>query len=205
MKIYGITMRQNQLNQWKDTINSKYELIQLDQDELINELNSIEAKSIIIVDLVSCKKIFLNAIAEHRELFDSLHVVTLSNIPNIHECLGLLTFDIKAYGNNLMDESFFNEMLDKVRAGHMWFPELILEDVIRVALHSSNQPQKLNSLDILTPREQEVAFYVAQGKSNKEIAIVLELSADTVKLHLSHIYKKLYIDNRVSLALKLKV
>ena len=205
MKIYTLTKRENQFEQWNSILQNRFELIQLDQNSLLQEIKLLESKSVVIVDLVSAKEIYVSMAQENKELFNSLHVITLSNIPNIHECLGLLTFGIKAYGNNLMDETFFNEMIDKVRAGHMWFPELILEDVIRVALHSSDQPQKLDSLDMLTPREQEVAYYVAQGKSNKEIAIVLELSPDTVKLHLSHIYKKLDIDNRVSLALKLKV
>jgi len=205
MKIYGITKRESQFEQWNNILRNRFELIQLDQNNLLQEIKLLEPESILIVDLVTCKEIYVNTIQDYKVFFNPLHVIALSNIPNIHECLGLLTFGIKAYGHNLMDEVFFNEMIDKVRAGHMWFPELILEDVIRVALHSSKQPQKLDSLDLLTPREQEVAYKVAEGKSNKEIAIALELSPDTVKLHLSHIYKKLDIDNRVSLALKLKV
>ncbi|MEJ2373600.1 MAG: response regulator transcription factor, partial [Sulfurimonas sp.] len=149
---------------------------------------------------------YVKTVVEYKPLLDTLKVITLSNIPNIHECIALMAYGIKAYGHNLMTPILFDEMLTKVISGQMWLPELIIDDLVRVALYSSEQPQKLNSIaEILTPREQDVAYYVAQGKSNKEIAVILDLSADTVKLHLNHIYKKLNIDNRVSLALKLKI
>ncbi len=205
MIIYTITTRENQFEQWSKIVGDEFELRELNQDNFLNELESSRSLSILMVDLVSCKEFFLRSITQHKALFDNLYIVALSNIPNIHECLGLLSYGIKAYGHNLMDEQLFNEMLQKVSESHMWFPELIMEDVIRVALYSSNQPQKLDSLDVLTPREQEVAYNVAQGKSNKEIAIKLNISSETVKLHLSHIYRKLDIDNRVALALRIKL
>ncbi|MEA1920815.1 MAG: response regulator transcription factor [Campylobacterota bacterium] len=205
MKVYSITIRNNQYEQWNKVVGEKFELIRIDHNNIKYELALAEHDSILLVDLVSCKELFVETMIDRKILLKNLHVIGLSNIPNIHECLGLLGYGIKAYGHNLMDPSLFNEMLDKVSDGHMWFPELILEDVIKVALHSSDQPQKLDSLEMLTPREQEVAFNVAQGKTNKEIAKTLSLSPDTVKLHLNHIYRKLDIDNRVALALKLKV
>lgn len=48
----------------------------------------------------------------------------------------------------------------------------------------------------LTPREAEVLLWVAQGKSNSEIATILDLSEKTVKVHLGHVFEKLGTDNR---------
>jgi two-component system, NarL family, nitrate/nitrite response regulator NarL len=53
----------------------------------------------------------------------------------------------------------------------------------------------------LTPREADVAYRVAQGLSNKEIARELHLSEGTVKMHLHHIYGKLRLGGRTQLAL----
>jgi DNA-binding NarL/FixJ family response regulator len=205
MKIYSLTTRQNQFEEWRKSIDESFELIRLDHDTFARELQSLKEESLVMVDLVSCKDRYVKTVIESKPLLDTLKVIALSNIPNIHECIGLMAYGIKAYGHNLMAPALFSEMLAKVVAGQMWFPELIMDDLVRVALYSSEQPQKLDSIDLLTPREQDVAYYVAQGKSNKEIAVILDLSADTVKLHLNHIYKKLNIDNRVSLALKLKI
>ena len=205
MKIYTITARENQFEQWNDSVGNEYELVRLSQDKLTEELERLKSDSVVILDLVSCKELFLAASVKRKEIVNRLRIAALSNIPNIHECLGLLAYNVKAYGHNLMDAELFNEMLSKVLEGKMWFPELIMEDVIRVALYSEKQPQKMDSLDILTPREQEVAYGVALGKSNKEIAQKLSVSADTIKQHMHHIYQKLDIDNRVALALKIKL
>ncbi len=50
----------------------------------------------------------------------------------------------------------------------------------------------------LTSREFEVLTQVADGKSNKEIAQLLFISAATVKTHLVHIFSKLGVDDRTA-------
>ncbi len=53
----------------------------------------------------------------------------------------------------------------------------------------------------ISKREREVIKYVAKGYTNREIAEALHISEQTVKCHLSRIYKKLGINNRLHLAL----
>ncbi len=48
----------------------------------------------------------------------------------------------------------------------------------------------------LTPREAEVLLWVAQGKSNVEIAGILGAAPNTIKVHLSNVFNKLGADNR---------
>ncbi len=52
----------------------------------------------------------------------------------------------------------------------------------------------------LTEREREILQYLATGKSNKEIARSLNISHDTVKLHVRHILAKLNLTSRVEAA-----
>ncbi len=49
----------------------------------------------------------------------------------------------------------------------------------------------------LSPREWQVLALVAQGLPNKEIAQQLTISAHTVEKHLTHLYKKLNVTNRL--------
>ena len=53
----------------------------------------------------------------------------------------------------------------------------------------------------LTLREAEVLLWLTQGKTNKDIAEILELSARTVNKHLEQVFQKLGVDNRTSAAL----
>lgn len=52
----------------------------------------------------------------------------------------------------------------------------------------------------LTPRQQEVLALAAQGLSNKEIAAQLNVSANTVKYHVSQILERLHLHSRYELA-----
>lgn len=73
-----------------------------------------------------------------------------------------------------------------------------------VSANKSPDPQKLESLGSLTPRELEVANMVSQGNNNKLIARRLNISERTVKAHLSAIFRKLHINSRLHLALFFK-
>ena len=56
-------------------------------------------------------------------------------------------------------------------------------------------------LDVLTEREQEVALAVGRGLTNAEIARELHLSVPTVKAHVSRLFDKLQVTNRVQIAI----
>lgn len=48
----------------------------------------------------------------------------------------------------------------------------------------------------LTPREAEVLLWLAQGKSNGDISVILGASEGTIKKHLEHIFEKLAVESR---------
>ena len=54
----------------------------------------------------------------------------------------------------------------------------------------------------LSPREVQVLDWVARGKTNKEIGVILELSPRTVQKHLEHIYRKIHVESRTAAAAK---
>ena len=54
---------------------------------------------------------------------------------------------------------------------------------------------------LLTPREEQVVALVAEGLSNRHIAIELKLSEHTIKKYLFRVFEKLGISSRVELVL----
>lgn len=52
----------------------------------------------------------------------------------------------------------------------------------------------------LTPRESEVLTWISRGKTNQEIAIILDFSPRTVNKHLEQIFRKLSVENRTTAA-----
>ena len=55
-------------------------------------------------------------------------------------------------------------------------------------------------LDTLTQREREILTHLGRGESNKAIARELDISYDTVKLHVRHVLAKLNLSSRVEAA-----
>lgn len=67
---------------------------------------------------------------------------------------------------------------------------------------NSNESDNLNhKLDVLTPREIDVAKLIAQGKSNKDICNILFLTQGTIKNYVTRILGKLSLNSRTELAL----
>jgi len=58
------------------------------------------------------------------------------------------------------------------------------------------KPANLASADGLTNRESEILALLSEGLSNKEIAGRVDISYDTVRAHLRHIYEKLHVRGR---------
>ena len=58
---------------------------------------------------------------------------------------------------------------------------------------------QIPALDGLTPRQAEVAYWVAQGKANAEIGTILGASPRTIDKHMERILERLGLENRASL------
>ena len=84
----------------------------------------------------------------------------------------------------------------------IWATKTVLTHVVEeLAALSEAGPQKCALLlNRLSPRELEVLRQAADGPSNKEIAGRLDMSQATVKAHLTHIFQKLGLRDRVQLA-----
>jgi DNA-binding CsgD family transcriptional regulator len=58
------------------------------------------------------------------------------------------------------------------------------------------------ALQALTPREREVHRWVAAGKTDRDIAVILDCSHRTIQKHLQHIYEKLGVETRTAAAMR---
>lgn len=72
---------------------------------------------------------------------------------------------------------------------------------LNAALKAPRQTPPQNPLAELTPRENAVAKAVAAGQSNKEVARQLDITERTVKAHLSAVFTKLGVRDRLHLVL----
>lgn len=87
-----------------------------------------------------------------------------------------------------------------VRGETVVAPAMTLKLVNLLQGGGSKNAARENLLAQLTAREREILDHLAQGQSNKAIARALDISHDTVKLHVRHILSKLNLTSRVEAA-----
>ncbi len=92
------------------------------------------------------------------------------------------------------------QAIRQVASGHLWFGHQRLADLLE-SLRQPGPPLDERPADILTRREREIVAAIVQGASNKDIGRQFGLRESTVKNHLTHIFDKLGVANRLELAL----
>ena len=81
----------------------------------------------------------------------------------------------------------------------------VLRRLMDAAIEVAGSAQRARTaLDMLSPREHDVALAVGRGQSNAEIAASLLMSMATVKAHISRILAKLELNNRTQVALLIR-
>lgn len=131
-------------------------------------------------------------------------IAVCADVPNIGEMLESVRLGARAYCNSYMAALHYQQMLQQLENGQSWFPPQLLEQTFALAHQASSTTGTAKSLEALTSREKEIALAVAEGKSNRDIASHFDISERTVKAHLTNIFKKLQIKDRVGLVLHLK-
>jgi len=92
--------------------------------------------------------------------------------------------------------------INAVNDGEMWFVRKLMDKTIKQLIdQKKSSPDELYNynVSVLTAREREVLTLICQGMKNKIIAEKLFISETTVRYHLTSIFEKLKVSNRLEL------
>ncbi|MCX6602274.1 MAG: response regulator transcription factor [Acidobacteria bacterium] len=135
----------------------------------------------------------LNGIEGTRQICDELtgtKVLALSMHKDSVYVREILRAGARGY---LVKDSEDDDLVRAIRSVHRG--EAFLSPAISDAVLSDYRRHVSNPVDLLTSREREVLTMVAEGKTNKEIAGVLNLSVYTVESHRGSVMEKLNLHN----------
>ena len=93
--------------------------------------------------------------------------------------------------------------INTIRRGEFWLSRSQSSQILaRLAQKDARGHDAFRDLSVLTGQENRVLEQCLIGQSNKEIARVLGISGQTVKIHLGHIFQKLGVRRRAELLLR---
>ncbi len=104
----------------------------------------------------------------------------------------------------LLKDSAEADLIRAVRAvseGRPFFSPSIAQTLLEDYMRRLQQENLQDSYDLLTDREKEVLQLLAEGKSNKEVATLLDLSLYTVETHRANLMQKLNLHNTAEIVL----
>jgi DNA-binding NarL/FixJ family response regulator len=155
------------------------------------ELADTEKPDVIVMDIAMPS---LNGIEATRQIAakrPETAVVILSMHSDESYIMRALKAGAKAYLLKDSAEADLIRAVHAVREGKSFFSpavsKMLLEDYVR----QLEQRGEEDSYELLTSREREILQLLAEGRSNKDVANMLNLSLYTIETHRSHILQKL--------------
>jgi two-component system, NarL family, nitrate/nitrite response regulator NarL len=171
-----------------------------DPDEA-SRMISVENPDLVVLDLRMPQMDGLTLLKRLREEGCKAAVLILTMSDSQDDLAKALRAGVRGYILKDMEPDDLVDAIQRVAKGEMVVaPALMLK--LANMLESTQQSQSRESLMVsLTEREREILEHLAHGESNKAIARKLDISHDTVKLHVRHILSKLNLTSRVEAAI----
>ena len=189
------------IKRWEDQLGSKYSFTQV---KTVDKLQALCSEDTFELILIHRPLIDSETFMDLRRATPMSRIFLLSDLPDEEEGLAFLKLGIVGYANTYISPERLSEAVRVITGGAVWLGQkvmqrLILDSYTRAKDKAiSDSESKLNSL---TKREREIAYLIAEGQSNLEIAANLDITERTVKAHLSSIYEKTKTGSRLNLAL----
>jgi|RhiMetdeSRZDD1v2_1073273.scaffolds.fasta_scaffold12699_3 two-component system, NarL family, nitrate/nitrite response regulator NarL len=163
--------------------------------------------TILLLDLALPELRGRGGFAEIQTLSPSTKIILLTKSPTDNEGTAMLEAGARGYCSADMDAVLLTKAVKMVQKGEVWVGRKVISHLLDILVALTEQqrnrvlPNADPSFDVLTPREKEIVQQIGGGSSNKEIANQLNVSEKTVKAHLTSIFRKLGVSDRLHLAL----
>jgi len=158
------------------------------------------------VNLVVCEKSILDddktALASIKSVNSDLRVLVLGSACTSSEQVSFLKRGARGYFDNSLSFAKLSEAVQCVLHGEVWIERHVISGLIDELTHEPEiSDEQRQTVATLSPKELEVAKLVSHGATNKMIAKNMSITERTVKAHLTAIFQKMNLTDRLSLAI----
>lgn len=143
------------------------------------------------------------------QLAPETRIIALAQSPTRVEAMEVVKSGAHGYAGKETDAGLIPRSVEAVQKGELWVRRDVMVALLNELLpahRAHNAAREISPgvdarLKPLTPREREIAYLIGAGARNKDIAASLRITETTVKAHLTAIFRKLGIPDRLRLAL----
>jgi DNA-binding NarL/FixJ family response regulator len=162
-----------------------------DGREAVRKISSLKPQ-VVLMDLLMPEMNGLDATTRALHENPNLKVIIVSMHAPSNYVIDALRSGAAGYLLKDIDADELERAIRAVARGERYLTHSVSELIIDKALHP-NDPQTASAQQGLSPRQRRVLQLVAEGKSSREIAALLNLSIKTVETHRSHLMQRLDI------------
>lgn len=163
-------------------------------DALLRQAKRIRP-SLILLDMSTARQNDFEVLWQLRSLCPDAKILLFISYANPQDLVKAIQGGALGCLHKGSDPSLILQAIQSVQKGKPWFQREFTEELFQAIILTNHSPPT-PSVEMLSRREQEMLQCLAKGMSNKEIAKQLHLSVGTVKVHLSHLFRKLNLRNR---------
>lgn len=156
---------------------------------------------LLIVDIAMPKLSGIEVAARAQKLDPAPAVIVLSMHSDESYVMRALAAGARAY---LLKEATDEDLLPAVRAvtrGKPFFSPAVAAMLVEDYVRALQKRGLSDSYHLLTDREKEILHLLAEGRSNKEVATLLDVGVSTVETHRANLMQKLNLHNTAEIVL----
>lgn len=193
---------------WRASLEISYRVELVDKLEtLFDYFRSERNFSMLVIDYALLKNDYERSLSRLKQSLNDSKILLIGR--NCEREIQIKAFSegIPGYMEVDLKAELIRKGVDRLLQGEVWVERQMVTSLLDVLRKQNGQPDEIpnqENLSLLTPREIEIARRVCLGDSNKRIANHLDITERTVKAHLSSIFRKLEVFDRLQLALQLK-
>ena len=170
------------------------------QSEVLAAVTSDVAFDLVLLDLNLPGATGISCLAALRRIAPETPIVVVSAVDDPKTMQQVILGGASAYVPKSAPRQVLINALRAILAGGTYMPAEVVAALRET--HAHNREEPIEPRSELTLRQRRVLELLSQGLSNKQIARTLGISEITVKAHVSSIFKKLGVTNRVQAVLE---
>ena len=172
------------------------------QAETVEELDQLLIKEtdadLLLLDLNIPGAHGFNTLIHVRQHFPEIPVVVVSAYEDIDTINKAMSYGASGFVPKSTDVNTIFTAINQVLSGELWTPEAF--NTIDASDSKAEMAERIASL---TKQQYKILLMLAEGLLNKQIAYDLRVSAATIKVHVTAIFRKLKVNNRTQAVISL--